>query len=100
MPDPPRNVRISLLSSTSVVVSWDDPGENKGVIDRFIVHYFCADRNRCLDGQLKTAEHNCTITGLYPYTNYTIVISAHTNAGDGQDSEPLTITTLEAGEMS
>ena len=100
MPGPPRNVRISLLSSTSVVVSWDDPGENRGVIDRFTVHYFCPDKNRCADRQSTTTEHNYTITDLYPYTNYTIVISAHTNAGDGQDSEPLTITTLEAGEMS
>ena len=100
MPDPPRNVRISLLSSTSVVVSWDDPYDNKGVIDLYIVHYFCADRNRCADRQSTTTEHNYTITGLYPYTNYTIVILAHTNAGDGQDSTPLTITTLEAGEMS
>ena len=101
MPGPPRNVKISLLNSTSVVVSWDDPGENNGVIDIYIVRYFCADRNRCVDDkQSKTTEHNYTITDLYPYTNYTIVIVAHTVAGDGKDSTPLTITTLEAGEKS
>lgn len=99
VPDPPRNVKISLLDSTSVAVSWDDPADNKGVIQGYIVHYFCVDLSRCDDdNQSRTKERRYTITGLNPYTNYSIEIIARTVAGEGQGSQPVTFTTLEAGE--
>ena len=82
-------------------MSWDDSYDNKGVIESYTAHYFCADRNcHADDRQSGTTEHNYTITGLYPYTNYTIVILAWTIAGEGQGSKLLTITTIEAGEKS
>ena len=81
------------------MVSWDDPRDNKGVIQRYTVHYFCVDTSHCDDErQHSTTEHNYTIIGLHPYSEYTIVISAWTVAGEGEDSKPLIITTLEAGE--
>ena len=101
MPDAPRNVEISLLNSTSVLVSWDDPIDNKGVISHYIVQYFCANTTRCKDDkQLGTDERSLLVTGLYPFTRYIFVVSGRTVAGEGQNSKPVTIRTLEAGEKS
>ena len=100
VPDPPRNVNISSVTSTSVLVSWDDPLDDKGVISRYTVHYFCANLTRCQDdNQLDTTERSIAVTGLYPFTEYTFVVSGWTIVGEGPASKPaVTIKTLEAGE--
>lgn len=38
-PDPPRNMRISDLTNTSMVVSWDPPQNMNGVLRGYIVRY-------------------------------------------------------------
>ena len=99
MPDPPRNVKIALLNSTSVCVTWDDPIDNKGVISHYTVQYFCANTNRCKDDeQDDTEEQRLVVTGLHPFTKYIFVVSARTIAGEGGNSKPVTVRTLEAGE--
>lgn len=100
MPKAPRNVQVSPLTSTSLLVSWDDPAENDGEILHFTVHYFCANTNRCkdYDRQSTTAEHNLTVTGLHPYTPYTFVIYGWSVAGEGSGSRSVTMWTLQAGE--
>ena len=101
MPDPPRNVEITLLNSTSVLVSWDDPIDNKGVISHYTVQYFCANTSRCKDDrQLDTDGQSLVVTGLYPFTQYTFVVFGRTIAGEGGNSKPVTVRTLEAGEKS
>ena len=101
MPDPPSNVQLSAVNSTSVLVSWDEPIDNKGVITQYVVHYFCTNTTRCDDDkQLSTANRHLLVTGLYPYTEYTFVICGHTIVGNGEYSRPMKIRTKEAGKNS
>lgn len=81
------------------MLSWDDPIEDNGVIQRYTVHYFCTDPN-CEDKQSFTTERNLLVTGLHPYTQYTFVVSASTVKGDGPASKSVTKRTLEAGKKS
>ena len=99
VPDPPRNVKITSLNSTSVLVTWDDPIDNKGVISDYTVHYFCANTSQCKnDEQHKADERSLVVTGLHPFTRYTFVVFAWTIAGKGGNSKPATVRTPEAGE--
>ena len=100
-PGRPTNVKISAVSSTALMVSWDKPTENNGVILDYTVRYFCVNTNRCQDDRQHTARvHSYLVTGLYPYTEYGFVVSARTVAGGGPETEVKTSTTLEAGEKS
>lgn len=41
---------------------------------------------------------NATLTGLKPFTNYQVIITAFNNGGEGPLSDVLVIETLEGGE--
>ena len=44
-------------------------------------------------------ERSSSASGLAPFTDYTFRVRAVTDGEDGAFSEPVTVTTLEAGEM-
>lgn len=43
-------------------------------------------------------SHDCRLTGLRKYTQYSIVIKAFNSKGDGPGSDPVTAHTFEDGE--
>ena len=46
---------------------------------------------------LNVLNHQANITGLKPFTNYIITISASTSVGEGPQSEEVAYQTAEAG---
>ena len=104
---PPTNVRVAVLSASSVNVTWDDPLPDKrnGVIRKFTISYDCSDdnnNNTCPDYAPITSKekHYQIINGLHPYTEYLFAVAARTEIGEGPFSFAVYVMTLEAGELN
>lgn len=83
-PDPPRNVRVSDLSNTRMLVSWDPPLRTNGVIKDYRVSYRApyedwisvhVDEGR---ENPKATFRERLITNLSSYTNYSVRVEACT----------------------
>ena len=99
---PPSNVKLSIRSSTSIMVEWGyvPAADQNGIILSYTVTY------RALPGgsqQIKLVNApttTATLTGLNEHTDYNVTVFASTVQGDGNVSEPLTIRTEEDSEFS
>lgn len=96
----PGNVSIT-SKSTSVNISWSppDPSKRNGVITIYIVQLnSSSDDYRYINKTHETVLTNASISGLYPYSNYTVAVTAATRIGIGPYSEILEFETLEDGK--
>lgn len=51
-------------------------------------------------GITENGDGSYRLTGLRKYTQYSIVVKAFNNKGDGPGSDPVTVQTLEDGERT
>ncbi|XP_042331708.1 LOW QUALITY PROTEIN: usherin [Sceloporus undulatus] len=96
----PRNVptpsRVHCINGYSVEVAWDEPAGVKGVIEKYILKAANEDGPRI---STVTAEITNTsaftgmLTGLRPFANYAITLTACTLAGCTESSHALNIST-------
>lgn len=103
VPNAPRNVRVSSINSTTLMVEWDKPTDAKGIIRGYQVHYIEVDSK---DEPLKGVREDsaeapfpqtvATIGGLKPDTRYLIQVAAFTRKGDGLRSRSRVYTTKGA----
>ena len=101
---PPRNVTITVLSSTSVQLSWEPPipTAHNGILRTYRILIVNNNNNNnnndnsaiLVDSSVTT--HN--ISNLTPFTNYSFQVRAENNAGVGPYSEAVNVTTLQDGE--
>lgn len=92
---PPYAVTFESVSPSEVNVTWQPPLLPNGVI----THYSLELWNSTHYLNLTSPTNHIHITHLRKYTQYRVVVQAHTRAGPGNySSEPLNITTLEDGE--
>ena len=96
----PTNVTVIGVTNSSLTLSWGlpQPEDQNGVIRQYTVYYWKQSRpmtNKVLN--FSQLDHGGTISGLSPYTNYTIKVSASTSAGEGVQSKEVTYQTAEAG---
>ncbi|XP_038667644.1 usherin isoform X2 [Scyliorhinus canicula] len=98
----PQNVptpsRIRSINGYRVEVSWDEPAEVRGVIEKYILKAYNEDSpstpliranftdTRSLAGNL---------TGLIPFTNYSITLTVCTMAGCAESADTWKLTTPE-----
>ena len=89
---PPQDVRITVLTSQSVRVTWSKPPSNaiNGQLLGYKVYYFIIKRpekifNRTVRG---SEARNVTLTELGKYTRYKIRVAAFTRKGVGVASVP------------
>lgn len=83
------------MSPSEVNVTWRPPLLPNGVITLYSLDLWNSTHHLNLTS-LTTFIH---ITHLRKYTQYSVVVQAHTRVGLGNhSSEPLNITTLEDGE--
>ena len=101
----PRNVRAMVVSSTVISVQWEGLSsctQVNGLIVEYRVQY-TAESSGVVQNIDQTGEWNVTgaeasLTGLTPYTNYSIQVAAVNEQGDvGLYSGPITRQTPEDG---
>ena len=102
----PRNVMTTAESSTEISVRWDGlvPCRHvNGHIDMYRVQYTEVDsgvvQNKDEDGVWNVMNAETSLTGLTPFTDYSIQVAAVNMEGDvGLYSDPVTQRTLEIRE--
>ena len=94
MPTVPLNVTVSTGDMLrTLIVEWEPPSSPEGIITTYMVTYN--------DTTVDTSNNdtNYTITGLDPYTNYSITVLACTGNGCGDQSDVVIGTTAEEGKL-
>ncbi|XP_049874528.1 tyrosine-protein phosphatase Lar isoform X3 [Pectinophora gossypiella] len=111
----PRNVQVRPLSSSTMVIQWDEPETPNGQVTGYKI-YYTTDPSQPLQSwhsQMMDNSHLTTISELTPHTVYTIRVQAFTSVGPGPISAPVQVKTqqgvpsqpsnlvaVEAGETS
>ena len=104
----PRNVRAMVVSSTVISVQWDGLSpcsQVNGLIVEYRVQY-TAESSGVVQSIDQTGEWNVTgaeasLTGMIPYTNYSIQVAAVNEHGNiGSYSDPINGRTAEDGKSS
>ncbi|XP_047535127.1 tyrosine-protein phosphatase Lar isoform X4 [Vanessa atalanta] len=111
----PKNVQVRPLSSSTMVIQWDEPETPNGQVTGYKI-YYTSDPSQLLQSwhsQMMDNNHLTTISELTPHTVYTIRVQAFTSVGPGPISAPVQVKTqqgvpsqpsnlvaVEAGETS
>ncbi|XP_056430425.1 phosphatidylinositol phosphatase PTPRQ isoform X2 [Hyla sarda] len=99
---PPQNVTAVATSPNSINISWSQPAVITGPTSYLInVSSVIGTDYRMEFIRLSNESRNIEVTGLKPFTNYSITVIAFTGdldsaLTDGKSSNPVTATTLEA----
>ncbi|XP_078252050.1 receptor-type tyrosine-protein phosphatase delta-like isoform X25 [Rhinoraja longicauda] len=94
---PPRSVQARMLSTTTMLIQWEEPEEANGQIRGYRV-YYTMDPNQHLNNWQK---HNVddsmltTIANLTPEATYTVCVLAFTSVGDGPHSPEIQVKTQQ-----
>ncbi|XP_032686646.1 Down syndrome cell adhesion molecule-like protein Dscam2 isoform X6 [Odontomachus brunneus] len=100
---PPMNLAARALSSSEILVTWSPPLPElrHGDIQGFNVGYRETSLNNpsynfsSVSGDGEEGGGELRLTGLRPYTRYTLVVQAYNQVGPGPLCEPLLTQTLE-----
>lgn len=96
MPTVPRKLSPSSRTNTSVTVVWAVPEFPNGPILIYIVQCLTTT-NDILEVGENVEKTFYTITGLSPFTDYSVRVRAATSAGMGAWTEYLKVKTDEGG---
>ena len=99
---PPDNVETVVVSSTSILVRWNDvpPIDQNGIITDYEVLYLPLETfGGTINIQIvNTSNMFLLLDNLEEYVNYTIQVRAFTSVGPGPFSDPITNQTLQDGK--
>eukprot|EP00794_Sanderia_malayensis_P007980 gene7980-8837_t len=92
----PSNIRVVVKNATSIDVSWSvlKKNDTNGIITKYILILRNSSTSAVKSFEVSETWYN--LTGLKPFTNYSIKIAAATNIGPGPYSDWLTKQTFEA----
>ena len=98
---PPANVQGHNTSSTSIWVHWDAVpiADQNGIILTYTVTYSSLPGGISQTAIINASSTHVTLKGLKKYTNYSIFVFASTAKGDGNASDPITVTTDEDSKL-
>ena len=90
-------LRAVTVSSTSAVLTWEAPPPED--LNGHLIGYSINLTKIRTEGQLQLFSNSTSLTvyNLQPYTVYTCISAAVTNAGRGPFSNSIQVVTLEAG---
>ncbi|KAM5300669.1 usherin [Glossophaga mutica] len=95
---PPSRVRS--INGRSVEVTWDEPAVGRGVIEKYVLRAYQEGgsphppRTPAATSELvNTSTRTGVLTGLLPFTNYAVTLTACTLAGCTESSHALNIST-------
>ncbi|XP_056302888.1 receptor-type tyrosine-protein phosphatase S [Danio aesculapii] len=88
---PPRNIQARIISSSAVMVRWDEPEEPNGLIKGYRVYYTLEPSLPVSAWQIQHVQDSTitTVQSLLPSETYTIRVLAFTAVGDGPFSDPV-----------
>ena len=95
------NVQGHNTSSTSIWVGWNAVpiADQNGIILTYTVTYSSLPGGISQTTVKNTSFTHVTLKGLKKYTNYSIIVFASTAKGDGNASDPITVTTDEDSKL-
>ena len=95
----PDNVSVEVLSSTSIMVTWEviPPVDQNGIIITYEVLYEPLETfdGMIMERRLNTTNLVANLSRLQEFVNYSISVRGYTIVGPGNYSEPITVMTLE-----
>ncbi|BET03182.1 phosphatase [Nesidiocoris tenuis] len=93
----PRNVQVRPLSSSTMVIQWDEPETPNGQITGYKVYYTMNPQLPMNSWESRMVDNNqlTTISELTPHTIYTIRVQAFTSVGPGPLSPPVLVKTQQ-----
>ena len=101
---PPGNVNAEVLSSTSIMVAWEElPSiDQNGII---ITYEVLLEPLKTFGGMIMEQQFNSTgfsvnLTNLQEFVNYSISVRAYTVVGPGNYSNAIVRMTLEDGKLT
>jgi len=93
-PNPPQNIRASVINSTTVEVTWHPPSITNGILRYYTVVYSSSDGMEMME--VNSSDVTVLVSALDPFTNYTFYVLAVTVA-PSEASDSYTVLTDEAG---
>ena len=103
VPSVPLNVTLHGSTPTSLEISWSTPSFSNGANLTYRVEYTGVTTENAVNDSfstpnfLESSSTSVTISGLVPFSTYTIGVSASTSAGAGPTAS-INATTAESGE--
>ncbi|KAK3869100.1 hypothetical protein Pcinc_025578 [Petrolisthes cinctipes] len=93
----PRNVHVRPLSSSTMVIQWDEPETPNGQITGYKLYYTTNPSLPIQSWKSQPVQDNklTTISDLTPHTIYTIRVQAYTGIGPGPLSDPVKVKTQQ-----
>nr|XP_012139448.1 PREDICTED: tyrosine-protein phosphatase Lar isoform X6 [Megachile rotundata] len=93
----PRKVQARPLSSSTMVIQWDEPETPNGQVTGYKVYYTIDPSQQMASWQYQMVDNSqlTTISDLTPHTIYTIRVQALTSVGPGPLSLPVQIKTQQ-----
>ncbi|XP_052128829.1 tyrosine-protein phosphatase Lar isoform X4 [Frankliniella occidentalis] len=93
----PRNVQVRPLSSSTMVIQWDEPETPSGQISGYNVYYTTNPQEVIAKWQMQKVDNSqlTTIGELTPHSIYTIRVQAFTSIGPGPFSVPVQVKTQQ-----
>ena len=98
---PPANVQGHNTSSTSILVDWETVpvAYQNGIILTYTLTYRALPAGILQTAKVRAPSTQVTVRGLKKYTNSSIFVFASTAKGDGNASDPITVTTDEDSKL-
>uniref|UniRef100_A0A8C9F1K6 protein-tyrosine-phosphatase n=1 Tax=Pavo cristatus TaxID=9049 RepID=A0A8C9F1K6_PAVCR len=96
----PRNVQGRMLSSTTMIIQWEEPVEPNGQIRGYRVYYTMEPDQPVSNWQKHNVDDSLltTVGSLLEDETYTVRVLAFTSVGDGPLSDPIQVKTQQGGE--
>uniref|UniRef100_A0A8C0YRV5 Protein tyrosine phosphatase receptor type Q n=1 Tax=Cyprinus carpio carpio TaxID=630221 RepID=A0A8C0YRV5_CYPCA len=96
---PPQNVSYTLLTTTTVRLSWSPPNQPNGIIQYYTIHY--TDNTENNTNRAVNDHHWLVLSDLRAGHEYSVWMSSSTSVGDGGVFSPhLNFTALEDGHVT
>jgi hypothetical protein len=96
VPDPPRDIKVVVSSSTSLYVSWLPPLSGNGPIIKYNLYTRQVNGREELNNQKHTLlpqQSHYEAGGLQPHMEYQFWVSASTRVGEGKSSKVASLST-------
>lgn len=93
----PRNVQVRPLSSSTMVIQWDEPETPNGQVTGYKVYYTVNPTLQMASWESQMVDNNqlTTVSELIPHTIYTVRVQAFTSVGPGPLSAPVLVKTQQ-----